>query len=44
MSTLLELAGFVLIVAGCAFWSVPLALVVAGIMLVVSALALEGDK
>ena len=42
LSTGLELAGFACIVAGVALWSVPAALVVAGVLLFVLALALDG--
>ena len=41
LATLLEIAGLILVVAGVAQVSIPLAFVTAGVLLIVAALALD---
>jgi hypothetical protein len=44
LATLLEVLGLVLVVAGCAQVSVPLAFVTAGMLLIIAAVALDRSR
>ena len=44
LATLLEIAGFVLVVVGAALVSVPLAFLTAGMLLIVAAVALDSSR
>lgn len=44
LATLLEIVGLVLVVAGVAQVSIPLAFVTAGVLLIVAALALDRSR